>query len=457
MSKKVASSSKSGNSSEIVQACEIVKSSGAIQDKPVHKVDALLIIWSHAMKGEVEREEIFKTAVLPNIQQLLDKGTVEDKFGAIGALSALAVSEKHVAELVTNKIITLAAAMLVGDHARCKCPAANLLSLLAYRPEYSNKVADIALIPLARALMDKGPGWAQALQIQLICATTLKTLIENVQGDNSEVKQARRVALVNIGLVPWLSQLISCTPSMPKPIQYPAPYPQGKGTTGGGKGKSDKIFPQGKRQAIATASAACLRFLALCPGFVDQLLGSGCLQGLIDALVTSSDSQAAYLCGILWEICSDASVALQVLKCGAVPALLHVLSKNLAGALPKKGSKKGAKKATNAPVVKKADSNDPVINYNELAVCNASGALHHLSFLDEAKVEIADPKNGGSAMLIACLRCQEITYENASGTLWNLGTDVASAELMKESQAPDYLAQPVPFTWLTNASEEIDE
>ena len=45
--------------------------------------------------------------------------------------------------------------------------------------------------------------------------------------------------------------------------------------------------------------------------------------------------QAAYISGILWEVCAEMEVAEAVIKCGAVPALLHVCSKNLAAAVTK--------------------------------------------------------------------------------------------------------------------------
>ena len=290
------------------------------------------------MKGEPEREEIFKTTCIPNLHEAADKGTADEKFGAIGAISALILSEKHVAEVVTSKIIALSATMLVGSHARSRHPAAQFLSQLAQRPEYSAKVADLALIPLARALMEAGPGWSQSLQVQLLSANNIKALVENVVGDNPEVKQSRRVTLIKLGLVPWLFNFISTAPSMPKPSEYPAPPPLGKSGTSKSKG-GDKSYPLGRRQAIATACAACLRFLALAPGFVEQVLLSGNdLQGFVDALLTASDVQAAYISGTLWEICSDATVAGHVLKCGAVPRLLHVLSKNISGALPKSAS-----------------------------------------------------------------------------------------------------------------------
>ena len=70
--------------------------------------------------------------------------------------------------------------MLAGDHARSKLPASMLLCNLAQRAEYSGKVADVALLPLASALMDAGPGWAQAQQMQLHAAMALNALVENV-------------------------------------------------------------------------------------------------------------------------------------------------------------------------------------------------------------------------------------------------------------------------------------
>ena len=48
-----------------------------------------------------------------------------------------------------------------------------------------------------------------------------------------------------------------------------------------------------------------------------------------------SRPQAAYISGILWEVCAEMEVAEAVIKCSAVPALLHVCSKNLAAAVTK--------------------------------------------------------------------------------------------------------------------------
>jgi len=50
-----------------------------------------------------------------------------------------------------------------------------------------------------------------------------------------------------------------------------------RGATGGkkGKGKQSNRLPAGRKDCIATHAAACLRFLALCPNFLPELIGRG--------------------------------------------------------------------------------------------------------------------------------------------------------------------------------------
>lgn len=69
----------------------------------VKKGEAALCVWSHAMMGEYEREEIFKTGCAPNLISLLDRGDAEERHGAMGCISTLALSEKHITEVVSNK------------------------------------------------------------------------------------------------------------------------------------------------------------------------------------------------------------------------------------------------------------------------------------------------------------------------------------------------------------------
>lgn len=65
-------------------------------------------------------------------------------------------------------MILAATAMLVGEHSRSRLPAATLLYILAQRAEYSIKIADSALMPLASVVMeDAGQGWAQAQQLKV--------------------------------------------------------------------------------------------------------------------------------------------------------------------------------------------------------------------------------------------------------------------------------------------------
>ncbi|GAX80304.1 hypothetical protein CEUSTIGMA_g7742.t1 [Chlamydomonas eustigma] len=151
-----------------------------ITGKPVKRIEAILCIWSFANLSEEKREEIFKTGCGPNILSLVDRGDVEDKFAIMGAISALAQSDKHGHEVISNKVISCAANMLMGDHARSKLPAASLLANLALRAEYSGRVADVALVPLASILKENGPGWAQTQQLQVQVATAIKSLIENI-------------------------------------------------------------------------------------------------------------------------------------------------------------------------------------------------------------------------------------------------------------------------------------
>ena len=59
-------------------------------------------------------------------------------------------------------MILAAVNKLVGEHARGRIPAATFLCNLAQRADVlSNKVADMALMPLASVLMENTQGWAQ--------------------------------------------------------------------------------------------------------------------------------------------------------------------------------------------------------------------------------------------------------------------------------------------------------
>ncbi len=83
----------------------------------------------------------------------------------------------------------------------------------------------------------------------------------------------------------------------------------------------------------------------------------------------------------------------QVVQADGVKCALHVVSTQLQFVKPaKKKAKKGAGDAGSGGP-KKADRVDPSAppNYSEIAVCNAAGLLHHLTFLDLAKEQVRAP------------------------------------------------------------------
>lgn len=61
----------------------------------------------------MQREEIFKTQCIPNLIYMADKGELEDKQAAIGALGVLALAEKHITEVVNMKVSSNKLAMVM--------------------------------------------------------------------------------------------------------------------------------------------------------------------------------------------------------------------------------------------------------------------------------------------------------------------------------------------------------
>ncbi len=65
---------------------------------------------------------------------------------------------------------------------------------------------------------------------------------------------------------------------------------------------------------------------------------------------------------------------------------------------------------------------------------------------------------GGMAILVACLRTGDPqTYENATGALWNVGLDVKNAAALEACAAPEFLAHPLPESWLDQGDGGEDE
>ncbi|GFH27258.1 uncharacterized protein HaLaN_25554 [Haematococcus lacustris] len=184
---------------------------------------------------------------------------------------------------------------------------------------------------------------------------------------------------------------------------------------------------------------------------------SGSLAKLVAALRNASSEQAAFIAGILWEITADANVAQLVLEAEGVSALLHVISTNLGQSKGKRKARPKKAKSTPASASTPAKESKPdkpeaaaLPFYPEIAVCNAAGALHHLTFLDQAKQQVGQL---GAQILALCLKSAQKarspqTFENATGALWNCGLDAVASARLVEAGVPGYLAKPVPAHWV---------
>ncbi|KAJ9506569.1 hypothetical protein QJQ45_019065 [Haematococcus lacustris] len=235
----------------------------------------------------------------------------------------------------------------------------------------------------------------------------------------------------------------------------------------GSKGKAGDERPAaGRKDHTATQAAACLRFLALCPQFTQHLLESGSLAKLVAALRNASSEQAAFIAGILWEITADAHVAQLVLEADGVSALLHVISTNLGQSKGKRKARPKKAKSTPASASTPAKESKPdkpeaaaLPFYPEIAVCNAAGALHHLTFLDQAKQQVGQL---GAQILALCLKSAQKarspqTFENATGALWNCGLDAGASARLVEAGVPGYLAKPVPAHWVVVGASPLGD
>lgn len=138
--------------------------------------------------------------------------------------------------------------------------------------------------------------------------------------------------------------------------------------------------------------------------------------------------------------------------CKAVPALVAVIAAQSAAALkkpkgPRKGKDDGKKKAAAEPV-------KLPINWSEVAVLNASGALHLLSFDDSVKAEIS--RAGGIPLLLKLMTSRNMQiYENCVGALWNTGLDINNQQALKKAKAYDFLVQPVPECWSIGSAGDL--
>lgn len=172
---------------------------------------------------------------------------------------------------------------------------------------------------------------------------------------------------------------------------------------------------------------------------------------LVPLLRSTSDATRAYLCGLLWELATEPALAQQLLAAQAVAGLLRVVqdTSHAAGGGKKKkkgGSKKGGKEEAggSGPVLQQDLEADPVLAAST-ALRNATGALHHLSFQDEAKLQLGTP--AAVKLLSTLLRSADgQLYDNLVGVFWNMAMCADNKPVLAEANVPPFLAQPVPAT-----------
>lgn len=298
-----------------------------------------------------------------------------------------------------------------------------LLLTLAQNPELVPKM-EAVLPALIYALKHDTPGWADMKKIHMVAAQTVRRLIEISDFEEEKVKQERREMLVGGGtLVPLVHML--------------------------GRGNVE----------AQTASSACLRFLALSPGFIPAVLEADLLPVMSQILTEAKDEPRSFICGALWDIAADPEAASALAQCGGVQALMAVVSdtsKSMLGKTKKRPEAKLAPLSAKRGVLPPPPPPDPPA---VVALCNATGALLHMSFLDEVKKELGEDQ-ASLNMLVNLLKSTHLTvYDNVVGTLWNLAMDPANQQALKSAHAPKYLISPVPSRWLNRCSSarEVQE
>lgn len=131
-----------------------------------------------------------------------------------------------------TKVVQIACSMLSGEHERGRVPAAKMLHTIAASELYVRKV-EVAIPAIVDVLRMPDVDWAAVIIAKTQAAMALKFLIENSDFEQMAVKEVRRGDAIKCGAIPPLvSMLIS--------------------------GRAD----------ASSASAACLRFLALSLEFV---------------------------------------------------------------------------------------------------------------------------------------------------------------------------------------------
>uniref|UniRef100_A0A383WL29 Uncharacterized protein n=1 Tax=Tetradesmus obliquus TaxID=3088 RepID=A0A383WL29_TETOB len=396
-----------------------------------------------------QKEELLKLAVLPRLLQLMEgqAADAEAAYAAAGCLACLVQHPKWLAEVnatgaLTNKVVAACLGLLRGCHDRSRLPAAQLLLLLSRQPALVPRLEPCLSTLLALLAEAGGPGWAGGRQLSTAAAGVLQALLEPSEYEPEPAKQLRRQSCLASGAVGMLLGL------------------------------------QGASGPLLLSAAACLRFMALAPGAAEVLAGDPAVaRQLLQLLSRGGDGVRAFVSGITWELAAAPLPAQQLLEAGAVPALLGVVQATAAAAGARSGKKgsKGKKKgdssskdgaagkagqqkegskgaaAGKAPEAGRQPASellqDPAAAA-AVALCNGTGALHHLSFIDEAKQQLGQsPQLRLLVELLLHGKADGQTYDNLVGCLWNVGLLAENGPRLAAAGAPAHLVHPVPARW----------
>ncbi|WIA42913.1 hypothetical protein OEZ86_008827 [Tetradesmus obliquus] len=367
-----------------------------------------------------QKEELLKLAVLPRLLQLMEgrAADAEAAYAAAGCLAFLVQHPKWLAEVSATGALTNKPALVP----RLEPCLSTLLALLAEAG---------------------GPGWAGGRQLSTAAAGVLQALLEPSEYEPEPAKQLRRQSCLASGAVGMLLGQL-----------------------------------QGASGPLLLSAAACLRFMALAPGAAEVLAGDPAVaRQLLQLLSRGGDGVRAFVSGITWELAAAPLPAQQLLEAGAVPVLLGVVQATAAAAGAKSGKEgsKGKKKgdssskdgaagkagqqkegskgaaAGKAPEAGRQPASellqDPAAAA-AVALCNATGALHHLSFIDEAKQQLGQsPQLRLLVELLLRGKADSQTYDNLVGCLWNVGLLAENGPRLAAAGAPAHLVHPVPARW----------
>ncbi|GBF96059.1 hypothetical protein Rsub_08935 [Raphidocelis subcapitata] len=445
------------------------------------------------------REELVKAGGITALVVALDCGDTTARHSALGALAALASSDggRWLPSLATGgttlsgRLLAAAAAAAVGPHERSRVEATRLLACLACVPELAPGVWAAGAAGLIAAMLGRGergrrsttadeegcgggdggrsaavpavlpatPGWAGKRQLQLAAALALKALIEPSEWEAEAVRNRRRhEALQRAG---GLGPLVALAAD-------------GGSSTG----------TCGATRDLAAAAAACLRFVALVPQAAQAAVAeAGCAEALVAALsrrglmphgadVTATvgcapahPAHAAYLAGVAWELASYPDAAARLIAAGAIEALLQLVASAKDAGVKKravgssgsgskaqapgssadkrggKGKNQEAGRSTARLLELSAGASDPAAGA-AAALVNATGALHHLTMLDEGKARLL--AGGGVPLLATLLRgpvgaALPVAWDNALAALWNVSLLSGAAAALAAAGAPPFL------------------